>query len=895
MSQIPSIVLVDGTGYLFRAFHALPPLTNSQGQPTGATYGLLSMLRKLKRDYPTSQHIIVFDAPGPTFRDKLFAEYKAGRAAMPEALAVQIKPTYALVEAMGLPLLVVPGVEADDVIGTLAVQAQQAKHQVLICTSDKDMAQLINADVSLFNSMSGDILDTQGAQKKFGVLPGQMIDYLTLVGDAIDNIPGVSKVGPKTARKWLEEYGNLENILANKMNIPGKVGENLRAQIEQIPLSKALATIDCKVQLPMPLEEMKTRELDIDALKDWYQRLEYKEWLAEITSPPDPSASSDIVYDLIIEKDALEDWLARLGAAGTYACCVITEDDNYMTTGIAGIALATDIDGPCYIPMGHQHLDATTSLSPRQVLDMLAPLFQDQNLCLVGHNLKFAINVLAGHGISCQNQLYDIMLASYVLNSVGTKHTLEALAQAYLNADTVPLETVLGTGRKKHSFSEISPHAAASYAAKRPVLVLQVQQKLQEKLMQVEPLKRLFDDMEMALLPVLSVMERQGALVDADNLRAQSISLAERLDDLQAKAWELAGHSFNLASTQQLREVFYNELRLPVLRKTPKGAPSTAEPVLVELAIDYELPRLIMEHRSLAKLKLTYTDKLPEQIDSNTKRIHTSFHQAVASTGRLSSADPNLQNIPARTEAGRMIRRAFIAPSGQKLVSADYSQIELRIMAHFSNDAGLLSAFQNNQDIHRRAAADIRGIALEAVTDDQRRDAKAVNFGLIYGMSAFGLSRQLGISRPAAQDYIDRYFERYPGVKRYMDDVSTQAKSTGYVETLFGRRLYLPDIQASNGRLKQAAERAAINAPMQGTAADIIKRAMIQIHQWLDYGRHPKAKMVLQVHDELLFEVETSWVPEFIEGVQTRMSEAAILAVPLVVNVGVGDNWVEAH
>lgn len=898
MTQAP-VVLVDGTAYLFRAFHALPSLPTSSGQPTGATRGLLLALRKLKKDYPNSTLIIVFDAPGPTFRDKLSSDYKANRLSMPADLVAQLEQTYALIEAMGLPLLSIRGVEADDVIGTLAAEAVQQRLKVVICTADKDMAQLVNTEVTWHNSAAGELLDAAGVKHKFGVTPAQIIDYLSLVGDAADNVPGVPGVGPKTACNWLAKYGSLDNILAHSEQIQGKVGNSLRAAAEQLALSKKLVTIDRAVNLPEPLTEIATKPADRRALAGWYQRLECNGWLAELTAedgPPQPPTTPN--YRLITDLPRLQQCLADLQKAGLASCYIATGDEHYMQADIIGIALAGEAQESCYIPLARPDLAAAQQLSLAQALPALQGFFADPNLALTGQQLKFGINVLACHGIECKVSISDNSLASYVLNSLAARrHDTEDLARTWLKEEpAISMLSLFGKGAAARTLETISPEAAAGWAVGQAGIGLRLHKHLQAELAQVPAQAAIFTEIETPMLPVLAAMERQGVLIDTAELKTQDMALSTRLDELEAMVWLLAGHEFNLNSPKQLQAVLYDELDLPVLRKTPKGVPSTAEPVLAELAAqDYEIPKLIMEYRSLAKLRSTYTTHLPEQVIASTGRVHTYFHQTVASTGRLSSADPNLQNIPARTETGRLIRQAFVAPKGKHLVAADYSQIELRIMAHFSEDEGLLSAFRQNQDIHQITAADILGIDPADVTPLQRRDAKTINFGLIYGMSAFGLSRQLGIARPAAQQYIDAYFHRYPKVKSYMDGVCKQAKSLGYVETLLGRRLYLPNINAANGQLRQAAERAAINAPMQGTAADIIKKAMIQIDQWLETAGLAATRMILQVHDELLFETDDSELPKLLAGLQTHMTAVVKLQVPLLVNIGTGANWLEAH
>jgi len=895
-SAAPPLVLVDGSSYLFRAYHALPELKTSDGMHTGAVRGVISMLRKLAKDFEGSPIAVIFDAKGKTFRHDMYADYKANRPPMPDDLREQIQPIHELIAAMGLPLIVVPDVEADDVIGTLALQATDAKRHTVVSTSDKDMAQLVSDYVTLVNTMTDTTMDRAGVEEKFGVPPELIIDYLALIGDSVDNIPGVPKVGPKTAVKWLGHYGNLDGVLDQADAIKGKVGENLRDVKDQLPLSRALATIKCDVALALSIDDLVTAPPDNAVLEALYERYEFKTWLAEldpeaVLSPP---ASDDADYECVDTLDRLDEWIESLRDAGVFAFDTETTSLSYMDAELVGFSVSVDAGAAAYIPVAHSYVGAPKQLSLVEALERLKPLLEDPAISKVGQNLKYDMSVLARYGVQLAGVAYDTMLESYVLNSVATRHNMDDLAEKYLGRTTIHFEDVAGKGSKQLTFDQVPVDQATTYAAEDADITLQLHQHLWPKLSAETSLLGVYRDIELPLLGVLSRMERHGALVDGGLLEEHSAELVGRIEALTEQAWALAGEEFNLDSPKQLQGILYEKLELPVLKKTPKGAPSTAEPVLVELALDYELPETILEYRSLAKLKSTYTDKLPLQINQKSGRIHTSYHQAVAATGRLSSSDPNLQNIPVRHAEGRRIRQAFVAPAGMKVVAADYSQIELRIMAHLSGDEGLRSAFAANQDIHRATAAEVFGLDLDAVSDDQRRSAKAINFGLIYGMSAFGLGRQLGISRALAQDYIDRYFERYPGVRAYMDATRAAASERGFVETLFGRRLYLPEINARNGQRRQAAERTAINAPMQGTAADIIKRAMISVDAWLQ-SESVQALMIMQVHDELVFEVAEQEVDALEAGVRQLMEGAAQLDVPLVLDVGVGDNWDQAH
>ncbi|MBU1190305.1 MAG: DNA polymerase I [Gammaproteobacteria bacterium] len=896
------LVLVDGSSYLYRAFHALPPLTNSQGMPTGAVYGVANMLRKLLSDYAPEHIAVVFDAKGKTFRDDMFAQYKANRPPMPDDLKVQIEPLHALVAALGFPILQVPGVEADDVIGTLARQAAARGQSVVISTGDKDMAQLVDGHITLINTMSNTTLDIPGVVTKFGVPPERIIDYLALVGDTSDNIPGVPKVGPKTAAKWLNEYGTLDDLIARADEIGGKVGESLRDNLQQLALSRELATIRCDVELEQSGDDLRMRAPDSSALRELYKKLEFNTWLRQLedtatAAPAEPeSAASRAIeqdYETVFTQAQLDAWIKRLQDAELFAFDTETTSLDYMQARIVGVSFAVP-GAAAYVPLAHDYPGAPEQLDRDAVLSQLKSLLESAEHRKVGQNLKYDMSVLANHGIALAGIAFDTMLESYVLDSTASRHDMDSLAQKYLNHTTITFEDIAGKGVKQLSFNQVPIEQAGTYAAEDADITLRLHETLWPRLQQEGSLAKVFTEIELPLVPVLSQIERTGVLVDAAMLGQQSRELAAKLHAIEQEAYQAAGQPFNLGSPKQIQEILYTKQGLPVLAKTPKGAPSTAEHVLAELALDYPLPKLILDHRSLSKLKSTYTDRLPERIDPDTGRVHTSYHQAVAATGRLSSTDPNLQNIPVRTEEGRRIRQAFIAPPNCKIVAADYSQIELRIMAHLSQDAGLLKAFAAGQDIHRATAAEVFGVAAEDVTSDQRRSAKAINFGLIYGMSAFGLAKQLGIERGAAQDYVDLYFARYPGVKTYMDETRAQAHELGYVETVFGRRLYLPDINARNVQQRNAAERTAINAPMQGTAADIIKRAMIRADAWLR-EHDSTARMIMQVHDELVFEVAATEVEYISTAMRQCMQGAASLRVPLEVDIGVGVNWDEAH
>ncbi|MEM7218309.1 MAG: DNA polymerase I [Pseudomonadota bacterium] len=890
------LLLVDGSSYLFRAFHAMPDLSTVDDFPTGAMRGVLSMLRKLQKDYPGSPIAVVFDAKGKTFRDDLYTEYKANRPPMDDRLRQQIEPLHDCIRAMGFPLLVVPGVEADDVIGTLAAQATEAQRPTVVSTSDKDMAQLVTSHVTLVNTMSETTMDPAGVEEKFGVRPDQIIDYLALMGDTVDNIPGVPKVGPKTAAKWLGLYDTLDGVIENADAIKGKVGESLRDHLEQLPLSRTLTTIKCDVELDVSAADIEMNPVDEPRLVELFTRYEFRTFLDDLGEVEGASAAEAVAtdYDCVLDRASLDAWIEKLQQADLIAFDTETTSLDYMVAELVGVSFSVAVGEAAYVPCGHSYVGAPEQLSRTELLDALRPVLESADVKKVGQNLKYDMSVLARHGVELKGVAFDTMLESYVLNSVGSRHNMDVLAEKFLGRKTIHFEDIAGKGAKQLTFDQIPLEQAAEYAAEDADITLQLHEAIWPRLEAEPTLKSVFENIEMPLVPVLSHIERTGTLLDAGLLAEQSADHAESMRRLEEETWTLAGEEFNLDSTKQLQAILYEKLELPVLKKTPKGAPSTAEPVLTELAHDYEIPRLIMDYRSLNKLKGTYTDKLPLQINQGSGRVHTSYHQAVAATGRLSSSDPNLQNIPIRTEAGRRVRQAFVAPPGSVLIAADYSQIELRIMAHLSGDANLRAAFEQNLDIHRATAAEVFGATLDTVSDEERRSAKAINFGLIYGMSAFGLAQNLGITRGVAAEYIERYFERYPGVRAYMDETRALAKEQGYVETVYGRRLYLPEINSANGMRRQAAERTAINAPMQGTAADIIKRAMISVNDWLAQSGIA-ARVIMQVHDELVFEVEDGAIDELTDGAREHMEAAASLDVDLVVDVGVGANWDEAH
>ena len=899
MNAQPPLVLVDGSSYLFRAFHALPPLTNSHGEPTGATVGVVNMLRKLVADYAPTHIAVVFDAPGKTFRDAIYPEYKANRPEMPDDLRSQIQPTLDIIRAMGLPLLIVGDVEADDVIGTLARQATAQGRATLISTGDKDLAQLVDPNVTLVNTMTDTVLDEAGVEAKFGVRPDQIVDFLALTGDSVDNIPGVPKCGPKTAAKWLGEFGSLDALMARADEVKGKIGESLRASLDQLPLSRTLATIRTDVPLELGPDDLVPGQGDPDALRRMYERLEARRLLASLDDDGATKAASGVAaaaYETVLDDESLAAWIERLTAAPLFAFDTETTSLDYMQARIVGVSFAVSAGEAAYVPLGHAYPGAPEQLDRDRVLERLRPLLEDPARAKVGQNLKYDMSVLANHGIALRGIAFDTMLESYVLNAGVGRHDMDTLAERHLGHKTIHFEDIAGKGARQLTFDQVPLEQAGPYAAEDADVTLRLHEVMWPKLSAEPALARVLQEIEVPLVGVLSRMERNGVRVDRDMLARQSGELAARMHALEQEAYALAGRRFNMGSPKQIGQIFFEELELPVIARTPKGAPSTAESVLQELAErDHALPRVILEHRGLAKLKSTYTDKLPELVDPGTGRLHTSYHQAVAATGRLSSSDPNLQNIPVRSEEGRRIRQAFVPVDGWRMLAADYSQIELRIMAHLSGDAGLLAAFAAGEDIHRATAAEVFGAdSVDAVTAEQRRSAKAINFGLIYGMSAFGLARQLGIERGAAQEYVDLYFKRYPGVREFMERTREQAREQGYVETLFGRRLYLPEINARNQQVRSGAERTAINAPMQGTAADIIKRAMLAVDAWI-LDETPACRMLMQVHDELVFEVEATAVEAASTRIRALMSDAATLAVPLVVDIGVGANWDEAH
>ncbi len=901
------LLLVDGSSYLYRAYHALPPLTSPSGEPTGAIYGVISMLRRLIQDYRPVHMGVVFDAPGKTFRDELFAEYKANRPPMPDDLRAQIKPLKQAVEAMGLPLIEIQGVEADDVIGTLAVRGRDAGLTLLISTGDKDMAQLVNGEVTLLNTMSNTVLDRDGVVNKFGIPPECIIDYLALVGDSVDNIPGVPKVGPKTAVKWLNEYGSLDGIREHADEIGGKVGENLRAHLDELALSQQLATIHCDVELPIEPLDIRLADPKRDELITMFKSLGFNTWLRELDGddPNDPPGEAavgrhnadcpDADYVCIQDEALLDEWLKRLSDAELFAFDLETDSLDYMKARIVGVSFAVQSGEAAYLPLAHNGPDQPEQLDRDATLERLCPLLEDPDQHKVGQNLKYDMSVLANHGITLRGVVHDTMLESYCFDATASRHDMGSLAAKYINYEPIAYEAVAGKGAKQITFDQVALEQAVDYAAEDADVTWRLHEAIWPQLKDRAGPKSVYETIEVPLIPVLSRVERTGVRVDADLLRQQSQELAETMQQLEAKAHESAGGAFNLGSPKQIQEILYERQGLPVLSKTPKGAPSTAESVLEELAAQgHELPQLILDYRGVSKLRSTYTEKLPGLIHPETGRVHTSYHQAVAATGRLSSSDPNLQNIPVRSPEGRRIRRAFIPADGHVLLAADYSQVELRIMAHLSGDEGLKKAFAAGEDIHAATAAEVFGGKPAEVTSDQRRAAKAINFGLIYGMSAWGLARQLGIERGEAQAYVDRYFERYPGVRAFMDDTRSSARDKGYVETVFGRRLYLPEINSRNNQRRQYAERTAINAPMQGTAADIIKRAMIAVDDWIARESSETA-LVMQVHDELVLEVASGSEDAVAEKIRGFMADAADLAVPLEVEIGVGENWETAH
>ncbi|RKT45653.1 DNA polymerase I [Thiocapsa rosea] len=904
------LILVDASGYLFRAYHALPKLTNSKGEATGALMGVVSMLRKLIDEHRPDYIGVVFDAPGKTFRDAIYPEYKANRPAMPDELREQILPLQEVIRAMGLPLLVIPDVEADDVIGTLATRAAAQGIPTLVSTGDKDMAQLVGEHVTLVNTMTDTVLDPAGVAEKFGVPPERIVDYLALMGDSVDNIPGVPKCGPKTAAKWIADYGDLDGVIANAEKITGKVGENLRAVLDQLPLSRELTTIKRDVALDLEPTDLRPAPPDRETLRGWYERLESRRLLAtlkdsdtgagepdaaEASTESKPESKPSQTYEVVLTRDAFDAWMSRIESADLFAFDTETTDLDYMRAELVGLSVSVEPGTAAYVPVAHVYPGAPDQLDRLEVLERLKPLLEDPDRRKVGQNLKYDMSILARYAVELRGIAHDTMLESYVIDSTATRHDMDSLAKKYLDHDTVHFEHIAGKGAKQLTFDQIPLEQAGHYAAEDADVTLRLHRALWPRLEAIPSMAALYRDIEIPLIPILSRMERHGVRIDPDLLAVQSGELAKRIQEIEIRAYETAGRRFNMGSPKQIGAIFFEELGLPVVAKTPTGAPSTSESVLEQLAADgHALPDLILQHRSLSKLKSTYTDKLRQMVNPDTGRVHTSYHQAVAATGRLSSSDPNLQNIPIRTDEGRRIRRAFVAEPGNRLLAADYSQIELRIMAHLSGDERLLAAFASGLDIHRATAAEILGLAPEAVTGEQRRSAKAINFGLIYGMSAFGLAKQLGIERGAAQDYVDRYFQRYPGVKDFMERTRAQARKDRYVETLFGRRLYLAEIGHSNQSRRAAAERTAINAPMQGTAADIIKRAMIATDTWIQSER-PPVRMIMQVHDELVFEIAADAVETAGARIRAMMESAAELAVPLIVDIGVGDNWDEAH
>ena len=927
-----TFVLVDGSYYMFRAYHGMPELANAKGEPTGAIFGVINMLRKLFNEYQPDYLAVVFDAKGKTFRNDLYKEYKAHRPPMPDDLVCQIAPIHDIIRALGLPLLIIDDVEADDVIGTLATQASKQSLNTYISSGDKDLAQLVDDHVRLVNTMNNTVLDKDGVREKYGVPPSSIIDYLALMGDSVDNVPGIPKVGPKTAVKWLAQYESLEEIVHHADEIKGKVGESLRANLDQLYLSKKLVTLKLNVDLEFKPHELIQTDPDKEALRDAYSNWQFRSWLSELdqteknnndkqaqtrirkqSSPTSSKGENPIAapvpihkpmlkitstdkqeYETIFTVEALDHWIDKLEQSDLFSFDTETTSLDYMEAQLVGLSFSTEPGEAAYVPVAHDYEGAPKQLSRELVLEKLRPLLEDVNKAKLGQNLKYDKNILANYGVELKGIQHDSMLQSYILDSTASRHDMDSLALKYLQRTTTHYEDVAGKGSKQIPFNQVAIEHAAPYAAEDADITLQLHQNFWPELQRNEKLQHVYETIEIPLISVLSHMERNGVVVDAEMLTQQSHELASRMSEIEQEAHDLAKQTFNISSPKQIQKLLYEDMQLPILAKTPKGQPSTAESVLQELAQDYDLPRLILNYRSLNKLKTTYTDKLPGQISPVTGRVHTSYHQAVAATGRLSSSDPNLQNIPIRTEEGRRIRQAFISPSNCVLLAADYSQIELRIMAHLSKDKGLLEAFSHNEDIHRKTAAEVFATKLNEVSKEQRRAAKAINFGLIYGMSPFGLAKQLGIRRNEAKEYVDRYFEHYPDVKNYMEKTREQAREQGYVETVFGRRLYLPEINARNAARRQYAERTAINAPMQGTAADIIKRAMIDIEVWLN-KEHPDVKLIMQVHDELVFEVPEGKVETLEPEIRNIMTRAAELSVPLLVDIGTGKNWDAAH
>jgi DNA polymerase I len=910
-----TMVLIDGSYYLFRAYHAIRDLTNAEGEPTNAIYGVINMMQKHLTEGGPDYFAIIFDAKGKTFRNDLYADYKANRPPMPDDLVCQIQPLHDLIRAMGVPLLMVDGVEADDVIATLSRQAASKGIKTVVSTGDKDLAQMVNDHIHLINTMSNVYLDPAGVEEKFGVQPEQIIDYLSLMGDTADNVPGVPKVGPKTAVKWLNQYGSLDEVIAHADEIKGKVGENLREFMPKLPLSRELVTLKYDVELDFTPEELVISAPDNSALKEMYQRWNFRTWLSQLeedgeeepienkpettksntaTAPTTTESKVDPVYETILSTAQLDQWLSKLETAALISIDTETTSLNYMQAEIVGVSFAVTENHAAYVPLQHDYAGAPEQLSLSNTLEKLKPILENEDIKKVGQNLKYDLEVFANYDITLRGIEHDTMLASYVVNSTASRHDMDTLALNYLNIETIHYEDVAGKGAKQIPFNQVSIEVATPYAAEDADIVLKLHRVLSSDLEKHSQLKQVYSDIEIPLLTVLARIERNGVVIDSDMLMQQAHDLTRRMQEIEIEAHNLAGETFNISSPKQIQTILYEKMELPILAKTPKGQPSTAESVLQELAEDYKLPQLILDYRSMSKLCSTYTDKLPQMVNPKTGRVHTSYHQAVAATGRLSSSNPNLQNIPIRTPEGRKIRQAFIAPTGYTMVAADYSQIELRIMAHLSSDKGLLEAFDKGQDIHKTTAAEVFSVAIDEVDNYQRRAAKAINFGLIYGMSAFGLAKQLGVSRTEAQQYVELYFSRYPGVKTFMDNTREKAKEDGFVETVYQRRLYLPEINARNAARRQYAERTAINAPMQGTAADIIKLAMINIDDWLQQSAID-AIMIMQVHDELVFEVANGDLKPFIKEINARMSENDHLSVPLEVDIGYGNNWDEAH
>lgn len=887
-------ILVDGSSYLFRAYYALPPLTTTKGYPTGAMYGVINMLRKLMTEYQPEYIAVIFDPKGKTFRNDLYSDYKANRREMPGELSQQIKPLFEIIKALGFPLIIKAGYEADDVIATLAKKAKEEGLPVLVSTGDKDLAQIVNDHVTLVNTMTDRLLNPAGVVEKFGVPPEKIIDYLSLTGDNTDNIPGIPKVGPKTAVKWLNEYSSLENIQKQAHEIKGEVGKNLRAHLHELPLMRQLVTVISDLPLEEKPTDLKLGSKNLEKLIELFTTYEFKSWLAEILAQEMIRSPSTTNYITISDKKTFEKWAKKLISAQEFAFHTQTTNSSALEASLVGVSFAIKPNEAAYLPVGHSYANSPIQLEKTWVLQQLKPIIGDSKKTIIGQNLKYDSQVLAKEGLNIKAKMYDTQLESYILNSSSSQHDLDTLALHYLGRSTIKFEDVAGKGAKQINFNLVSIDKAAAYAAEDADVTLQLHHRLMPLIEKEKKLKKVFNAIEMPLMPILMQMEMHGVLIDAQMLRSQSDGLKQRINQLEQEAYKLAGQEFNLGSPKQLQNVFYKKLKLPIFKKTPGGQPSTAENVLQDLALDYPLPKIILEHRSLSKLKSTYTDRLPEQVNSLTGRVHTSYNQTVTSTGRLSSNNPNLQNIPIRTDEGRKIRRAFIAPSSARIVAADYSQVELRIIAHISQDHGLIKAFEKEWDIHSATASEVFGVPLEQVTLEQRRRAKAINFGLLYGMSSFALGRQLGIERELAQGYIDIYFKRYPKVHEYMQKIRTIAAEQGYVETLFGRRVYLPNINASNLQRRRAAERAAINAPMQGTAADIIKIAMIKVDDWLKYNTD-NAHLIMQVHDELVFEVDEKDLDHVVPKIKKAMEEASSLSVPLVVDIGVGSNWDEAH